>query len=78
MDFIQGGTIEVGGARLPLNTAGGALGMGRLHGTPQLIEAVRQLQGRCGPRQVQDCQVTLAQGGSAIHSSGAVVLSKNP
>jgi acetyl-CoA acetyltransferase len=77
LDFIQDGSIEVGG-RCPLNTSGGALGMGRLHGTPQLIEAVRQIQGRCGPRQVHDCNVTVAQSGSPINGAGAVVLSKTP
>jgi acetyl-CoA acetyltransferase len=77
LDFIQNGTIEVGG-KLPLNTAGGALGMGRLHGTPQLIEAVRQLQGRCGPRQVDNANITLAQSGSPVSGAGAVILTKNP
>ena len=76
-DFIQEGRIEIGGSH-PLNTSGGALGMGRLHGTPQLIEAVRQIQGRCGPRQIANCETALVHAGSSLHASGACVLSKNP
>jgi acetyl-CoA acetyltransferase len=76
-DFIQDGRVALGGTH-PLNTSGGALGMGRLHGTPQLIEGVRQIQGRCGPRQLEHCEATLVQAGSALHGSGALVLSKNP
>jgi acetyl-CoA acetyltransferase len=75
-EFIQDGRTALGGTH-PLNTSGGALGMGRLHGTPQLIEAVRQVQGRCGERQVEGCEVSLVQAGSPLHGSGALVLSKN-
>jgi acetyl-CoA acetyltransferase len=71
-DFLQDGETKIGG-RFPLNTSGGALGMGRLHGTPQLIEAVRQLQGRCGERQV-DCSTSFVHTGSPQGGSGAVVL----
>lgn len=45
--FIQNGRIERNG-EFPLNPSGGAIGMGRLHGMPQLLEAVLQLQGRAG------------------------------
>jgi acetyl-CoA acetyltransferase len=61
--------------KLPLNTSGGALGMGRLHGTPQLIEAVLQIQGRAGPRQIVDPSVALVQTGGPFHLCAAVVLS---
>lgn len=62
----------------PLNTAGGALGMGRLHGTPQLIEAVRQVQGNCGDRQTPAVTHALAQAGSPLMGAGAVIFSKLP
>ncbi len=74
-EFIQDGRIELDG-ELPLNTGGGALGMGRLHGMPQLIEAVRQVQGACGLRQVKDANVSLAHVGSAIHGSGLILFGK--
>jgi acetyl-CoA acetyltransferase len=58
---------------VPVNTNGGALGRGRLHGTPQLIEAVRQLQGRAA-HQVDGARVTVAQAGDPSHGAAAVVL----
>jgi acetyl-CoA acetyltransferase len=76
-EFIQDGRIALDG-ELPLTTSGGSLGMGRLHGTPQLIDAVRQLQGRCGPRQVEGVNVTLASSGMPLGASGAILLSRDP
>ena len=70
-EYIQEGRIEFDG-ECPLNTAGGNLGMGRLHGTPHLIEAVLQLWGRCGPRQVKDPKVTLAVVGAPTMAGGLV------
>jgi acetyl-CoA acetyltransferase len=61
--------------KLPLNTSGGALGMGRLHGTPQVIEAVLQIQGRAGSRQIPNPEVALVQTGGAVLHCGALVLS---
>jgi acetyl-CoA acetyltransferase len=63
--------------KMPLNTNGGALGRGRLHGTPQLIEAVRQLQGRAR-HQVDGAAVTVAQAGDPSHGAAAVVLTSDP
>jgi acetyl-CoA acetyltransferase len=74
-EFIQGGRIALNG-ELPLNTSGGSLGMGRLHGPPQVIESVRQIQGRCGTRQVKDVDVALATTGSPRFGPGAIVLAK--
>lgn len=62
--------------RIPINTGGGALGRGRLHGTPQIIEAVRQLQGR-SRHQVTDPRVALAEVGAPSHGAGAVVLTSD-
>ena len=61
--------------KLPLNTSGGALGMGRLHGSPQVIEAVLQIQGRSEPRQIAHPEVALVQTGGPAHHCGALVLS---
>jgi len=74
-EFIQDGRIALDG-ELPLNTSGGALGMGRLHGTPQLIEGVRQIQGRCGPRQVRNVETVLVEAGGPATGNAAVILSK--
>ncbi|WP_063045164.1 thiolase C-terminal domain-containing protein [Nocardia pseudovaccinii] len=69
LDYLASGTSE----RIPINTNGGALGRGRLHGTPQLIEAVRQLQGRA-LHQVGGARVTVANAGDPSHGAAAVVL----
>ena len=65
--FVENGRIELGG-ELPVNTHGGL--MSHCHpGHPgsmfSVTEAVFQLRGECGPRQVQDAEVALvhAQGG---------------
>jgi acetyl-CoA acetyltransferase len=56
-DWVDGGaTIGPGGA-LPMNTSGGQLAEGRLHGLGFLTEGVLQLRGECGARQVPDAQV---------------------
>ena len=47
----EGRTIGPGG-RLPVNTSGGQLAEGRLHGLSFLAEAVLQLRGAAGARQV--------------------------
>jgi acetyl-CoA acetyltransferase len=76
-EFIQGGRIAIGG-ELPLNTSGGSLGMGRLHGSPQVIEAMRQVQGRAGSRQVPGAKVALALSGPAGFGAAALLLTNAP
>ena len=50
--FIEGGTRIARNGELPLNTAGGQIGAGRLHGFGFAHEAVVQLRGQGGPRQI--------------------------
>lgn len=57
--FIEGGErIRLNGA-LPLNTNGGQLSEGRMHGFGHLHEACLQLRGEAGARQVPDAKVAV-------------------
>jgi len=68
--FVSGGRIAPGG-RLPVNTNGGGLSCVHpgMYGIFLVIEAVRQLRGEAGARQVQDAAVALAHGNGGVLSS---------
>jgi acetyl-CoA acetyltransferase len=65
-DWLREGNGRLGSS-MPICTDGGQLGGGRLHGFGKVAEAVLQLRGECGPRQVPDVDVSLvcAGGGPA-------------
>ena len=72
--FIQDGRTELGGA-LPMNTFGGSLGEGRLHGFGHLREGAMQVMGRCGPRQVEGADNCVVQIGPPGLNSWVLMLS---
>lgn len=72
-DWIGDGSRIGPGGDLPMNTAGGQLAEGRLHGVSFLNEAVLQLRGQCGERQVPGASVAVVASGLYIQS-GAMVL----
>jgi acetyl-CoA acetyltransferase len=57
---------------LPLNMTGGNQGQGRLHGVPQLMEAIRQVTARAGARQVPDANLALAITGTLVRPSALI------
>jgi acetyl-CoA acetyltransferase len=76
--FVADGAIAPGG-RLPVNTNGGGLSYCHpgMYGLFVLMEAVRQLRGECGARQVQDCETAIAHGNGGVLSSQSTVVLGN-
>ena len=71
--FVQDGGIDSDSpSGLPVLSGGGALGNGRMHGIPQMLECYLQLAGRAGDRQRDGASIALACHASP-HLGGAVV-----
>jgi acetyl-CoA acetyltransferase len=77
--FIQAGEIELGG-RLPVNTNGGLLSYAH-PGNPGalllLVEAIRQLRGECGDRQVVNARTAIVHAEGGIMSSHSTAILSN-
>jgi acetyl-CoA acetyltransferase len=73
--FVEGGHIAPGGG-LSVNTNGGGLSYCHpgMYGLLLLIEAVRQLRGECGARQVRGAQTAIAHGNGGVLSSQSTVI----
>jgi len=80
--FVEGGAAIARDGPLPLNTAGGQLSGGRLHGFGLLHEACLQLRGGAGERQVPGRGgrgpevAVVANGGGPI--AGSILLTRGP
>lgn len=75
--FVQDGRIALGG-ELPVNTFGGSLSEGRLHGMGHIAEAARQAAGRAGPRQVEGAEVAVALDGSPLLRGAGLLFTREP
>jgi acetyl-CoA acetyltransferase len=68
--FVEGGHRIGPAGELPLNTNGGQLSAGRLHGYGGLLEACTQLRGEAGPRQLpRRPEVAVVSSGAASFTS---------
>ena len=75
-DFVAGQRTAPGGD-FPLNTSGGGLSYTHpgMYGIFLIIEAVRQLRGETGERQVNDLDLCLVNGtGGALSATGTIIL----
>ena len=73
--FVEGGAIGPGG-RLPVNTNGGGLSCVHpgMYGIFGLIEAVQQMRGECGLRQVARAKTAIVQGNGGVLSSQSTAI----
>lgn len=72
-DFLDGGKNIARDGLLPLNTHGGQLSHGRTHGMGLMHEAISQLRGEAGVRQVADARVAVVSSGG-LTPSGVLLL----
>ena len=77
--FAASGATRLGG-KLPVNTHGGFLSEGYVHGLNHVCEAVSQLRGDARARQVADAEVALctSQPGYVSGNTSALVLRRAP
>jgi acetyl-CoA acetyltransferase len=76
--FVSGQRTAPGGD-FPMNTNGGGLSYTHtgMYGMFTIIEAVRQVRGECGERQVKDAEVALCHGPGGIFSAAATMILAN-
>jgi acetyl-CoA acetyltransferase len=73
-ELIRSGEVRLGGPR-PVNTSGGLLARGHpigATGLAQIVEAVTQLRGTAGGRQVRGARIALTQNAGGWHGSDNV------
>jgi acetyl-CoA acetyltransferase/uncharacterized OB-fold protein len=72
-DFLDGGKNIARDGVLPLNTHGGQLSHGRTHGMGLIHEAITQLRGDAGARQIGNARVAVVSSGG-LTPGGAMLL----
>jgi acetyl-CoA acetyltransferase len=72
--LVRSGATSLGG-RIPVNTHGGLLSQAHIGGMLHITEAVRQLRGAAGPRQVENARRAVVSGNGGVFSvCGVMVL----
>jgi acetyl-CoA acetyltransferase len=66
------GLAWIANPSIPLNTSGGNLGCGRMHGVPHIMDGAMQVMGRSGQRQARMADVSLVCIGGTHHAGGIV------
>lgn len=74
--LLRDGHANLDGS-LPVNTGGGALGEGRLHGMTHLVEGAIQVTDRGGPRQVPGASRSVVTVSNGVAGSTAFVISRD-
>ena len=70
--FASSGAIGLSGS-IPTNTHGGMLSEAYVHGVNVVAEAVMQLRGEGGARQVSDAEVAIVTSGATTIGSGCIL-----
>ncbi|MGB0112400.1 MAG: hypothetical protein WBP59_04195 [Ilumatobacteraceae bacterium] len=70
-DFAMSGALELGGS-IPINTAGGNLSEGYIHGMSHIVEGVRQIRGS-STSQVDGAKTCLVTSGLPVVSSALIL-----
>jgi acetyl-CoA acetyltransferase len=74
--FVEGGKRIALDGELPINTGGGQLSAGRLHGYGQILEACLQLRGDASGRQVDPRPEVVAVSAGAESFTGCLLLTR--
>jgi acetyl-CoA acetyltransferase len=76
--FVESGATAMGGS-IPVNTHGGFLSEGYVHGLNHVFESVLQLRGEAGVRQVANAEIGLstAQPGYISGNASALILRRD-